>query len=110
MPKDDTPDGEVYDLTIIQKILLGFGWGFLWAAIISVALFVLLPIISPLMFLAIGFITILCVGVGVFLNLGAIRQPCPSCETVFTVMPTGSRCPNCGYCTSARELKTSVKQ
>jgi predicted RNA-binding Zn-ribbon protein involved in translation (DUF1610 family) len=71
---------------------------------------VLLPIISPLMFLAIGIITLLCVGVGIFLNLGAVRQPCPSCGTVFTVMPTGSRCPNCGHRTNTSELKTAAKQ
>jgi hypothetical protein len=110
MSKNAVSDEKSFDLTIRQKILSGFGWGFLWAAILSGALFVLLPIISPLMFLAIGIITLLCVGVGIFLNLGAVRQPCPSCGTVFTVMPTGSRCPNCGHRTNTSELKTAAKQ
>lgn len=85
------------ELSITQRIVLGLKLGLLWAAILSILLFIILPIISSFLFIVIGIITILCISVGIFVNWSATRQPCPSCGTIFIVMPTGSHCPNCGY-------------
>lgn len=77
-----------------NQIVSGLWWGLLWTAIILFVIFLVFPFFSlPIIF---G-VSLICISAGIFFKLRVIEQPCPECQTVVEVMPTGSKCPNCGY-------------
>lgn len=80
-----------------KRIFRGVVWGLGWSLIILALVFLLLPIFNFTLIILAGCTILICIGVGVFLNLNAVHKPCPNCGTPFTAMPSGSRCPNCGH-------------
>jgi rRNA maturation endonuclease Nob1 len=78
----------------LNQIVAGLFWGLLWTAMIVLVIFLVFPILNLTLITGIALI---CVPVGIFLNLRVVEQPCPKCGTIFKVMPTGSKCPSCGH-------------
>lgn len=78
-----------------RRILAGVGWGLLWGGGLTAVIFPLVPTSLTLgIILLVIILTSIAMGVSLYWN--AAREPCPSCATVFTATPNGSRCPGCG--------------
>lgn len=77
-----------------DQILSGLWWGLLWTVVIVFVMFLVFPIFSIPIIIGIALI---CTSVGVFFKLRVNEQLCPECHTVVKVMPTGSKCPKCGF-------------
>jgi hypothetical protein len=109
MSKPNSTDIAPLDLTTGQKILAGLKAGLLWSLVLSVLILAIVPIISPLMLLVLAIVTTLNISAGIWFNLRSARQPCPECGTVFTVLPTGSRCPHCGHRTKIQNISSNTE-
>jgi predicted RNA-binding Zn-ribbon protein involved in translation (DUF1610 family) len=91
-----------------RRIAAGIGWGLLWGGGISVVIFPIFPTNFTLIFVICCIVlTTLTLGISLYWN--AAREPCPSCGTIFTATPNGSRCPSCGQQVRASDRKMVLR-
>jgi hypothetical protein len=98
------PEVPTVEFPPTQRIFAGVVWGVLWGGGISVVIFPIFPTNFILIFLICCILlTTLTLGISLYWN--AAREPCPSCGTIFTTTPNGSRCPSCGQQVRASDRK-----
>ena len=80
---------------MIRKLSRGFVWGAMLSGVAAFAIIALFPMLNSVVLWAIAAAAVVCIGLGITLNLRAVTVSCSKGHT-FTALTDSSQCPDCG--------------
>ena len=79
-----------------KKIISGLSWSLIASAAIAVAFIVFVPVVNKWSLFAVSSIMAIILVVGILKGLRSKDVICDNCGTMFRLMSSQNRCPDCG--------------